>query len=155
MRSFQKRIHRLTLRIQDKVSDLHKRVAHDLFEHADVILLPKFETQSMSKKISRKIGTKSVRAMLSLKHYQFQQMMIWHAKKHGKSLIICNEAWTSKTASWTGEIHKGLGSSKIIKSQGKIVSRDINGARGILLRALSKGLAPFTATSSKCVAVVE
>ena len=154
MRSFQKRIHRLTLRIQDKVDDLHRRIAHDLFEHADVVLLPKFETQPMSAKLKRKINAKSVRAMLGLKHYQFQQTMIWHAKKHGKSLIVCNEAWTSKTASWTGELHKGLGSSKIIKSQGKVVSRDINGARGVLLRALTKGLAPFTAISDKNVAIV-
>jgi len=154
IRSFQKRIHRLTLSIQDKVSDLHRRVAHDLFEHADVVLLPTFDTQSISAKQKRKINAKSVRAMLGLKHYQFQQMMLWHAKKHGKSLILCNEAWTSKTASWNGEIHKGLGGSKIIKSQGKIVSRDINGARGILLRALSKGLAPFTSIRDKNVSIV-
>ncbi|MFN6160632.1 MAG: RNA-guided endonuclease TnpB family protein, partial [Dolichospermum sp.] len=48
------------------------------------------------------------------------------------------EAYTSKTVSWTGEIINNLGGSKIIKSRldGRIMNRDLNGARGIYLRAL-------------------
>ncbi|MFM6265155.1 MAG: RNA-guided endonuclease TnpB family protein, partial [Dolichospermum sp.] len=46
--------------------------------------------------------------------------------------------YTSKTVSWTGEIINNLGGSKIIKSRlgGRIMNRDLNGARGIYLRAL-------------------
>jgi putative resolvase len=48
-----------------------------------------------------------------------------------------NEAYTSKTVSWTGEMVK-IGGSKIIKSPttGETMDRDLNGARGIFLRAL-------------------
>jgi putative transposase len=49
-------------------------------------------------------------------------------------LDVC-EAYTSKTASWTGEI-KQIGGAKIIKSGGLVVDRDLNGARGIVLRVL-------------------
>jgi putative transposase len=49
-------------------------------------------------------------------------------------LDVC-EAYTSKTASWTGEI-KQIGGAKIIKSGGLVVDRDLNGARGIYLRVL-------------------
>jgi hypothetical protein len=45
------------------------------------------------------------------------------------------EAYTSKTASWTGEVVK-IGSKKVITSDGIKVDRDLNAARGILLRAL-------------------
>ena len=45
------------------------------------------------------------------------------------------EAYTSKTASWTGEI-VNIGSAKVIRSNGIEMERDENGARGIFLRAL-------------------
>ncbi|MEH2371533.1 zinc ribbon domain-containing protein [Nostoc sp.] len=52
--------------------------------------------------------------------------------------IDVNEAYTSKTCSWTGEIIKNLGGSKTIKSPstGQKMDRDLNGAREIFLRAL-------------------
>jgi putative transposase len=46
-----------------------------------------------------------------------------------------NEAYTSKTNSWTGEI-MNVGSREWITVDGLKINRDINGARGILLRAL-------------------
>jgi transposase len=54
------------------------------------------------------------------------------------TVIEVNEAYTSKTVSWTGEIVKNLGGRKWIKSPGtgELMDRDINGARGIMLRAL-------------------
>ena len=53
-------------------------------------------------------------------------------------MIDCNEAYTSKTVSWTGEIINNLGGAKIIKSNSTQLKmdRDLNGARGIFLRAL-------------------
>lgn len=56
-------------------------------------------------------------------------------QEHGKTLVRVCEAYTSKTASWTGELCN-VGSSKTIRSEGVVVDRDINGARGIFLRAL-------------------
>ncbi|MDB9447700.1 hypothetical protein PN447_15540 [Anabaena sp. CS-542/02] len=50
-----------------------------------------------------------------------------------------NEAYTSKTVSWTGEIIPNLGGANFVKSPSDglvVMSRDINGARGIFLRAL-------------------
>ncbi len=45
---------------------------------------------------------------------------------------------TLKTVSWTGEIVKNLGGARVIKSAltGLKMNRDLNGARGIFLRAL-------------------
>jgi len=77
--------------------------------------------------------------MLGLKHYQFKVLLKWMCKKYGKTLIDVNEAWTSKTASWRGEVVADLGGRNRMRSQNKVVDRDINGARGILIRALSMG----------------
>ena len=51
--------------------------------------------------------------------------------------MLVNEACTSKTCSWNGEIIPNLGDRRVVAgSDGVQVNRDINGARGIFPRAL-------------------
>ena len=135
-RHYQKKIDRLTIRARNLIDDLHRRVAYDLVKSFDVILLPSFETKDMSSTEDRKIRTKTVRSMLGLAHYRFKLKLEWMCRKYGKRLVIGNEAYTSKTRSWDGVIETNLGGGKTI-SDGEIrVDRDVNGARGFLLRAL-------------------
>ena len=55
----------------------------------------------------------------------------------GKQVLLVNEAYTSKTCSWSGEVIDNLGGRReIAGSDGVRLDRDINGARGIFLRAL-------------------
>jgi len=52
-------------------------------------------------------------------------------------VIEVSEAYTSKTCSYCGKMHK-IGSKKRMKcSCGADIDRDLNGARGIFLRALA------------------
>ncbi|WP_242046244.1 MULTISPECIES: transposase [Calothrix] len=76
--------------------------------------------------------------MLTLSHYRFKQFLKHKAFENNKLVIDVNEAYTSKTVSWTGEIIHNLGGGKFIKSltDGRVMPRDLNGARGIFLRAL-------------------
>ncbi|MDH6097559.1 transposase [Anabaenopsis sp. FSS-46] len=92
----------------------------------------------MSQKAKRRIRSKSVRQMLTLSHYRFKQFLKHKAFETNKVVMDVNEAYTSKTVSWTGEIIPNLGGAKFVKSpsDGRVMSRDINGARGIFLRAL-------------------
>jgi putative transposase len=90
--------------------------------------------------------------MLTLSHYKFLQRLKYKAKQRNKTVLVVNEAYTSKTVSWTGEINHKLGGAKTIKStiDGQIMDRDINGARGIFLRAL--GDTPILRDSlSECI----
>ena len=137
-RRFKKAANRIRAKIKNLVSELHQKSAKFLVDNFDVILLPTFETSQMAKKGKRRIRSKSVRQMLTLSHYQFKQFIKHKAFEHNKVVLDVNEAYTSKTVSWTGEIVKNLGGSKIIKSPstGKTMDRDLNGARGIFLRAL-------------------
>jgi putative transposase len=129
---------RLRGKIKNLVSELQKKTARFLVNNFDIILLPAFETSQMSKKAKRRIRSKSVRQMLTLSHYKFKQFLKHKAFENCKLVIDVNEAYTSKTVSWTGEIVHNLGGAKVIKSKltGLSMSRDLNGARGIFLRAV-------------------
>ena len=134
---------RMRARIRDLVDELHHKVALFFVKNFDIILLPTFETKDMVSRARRRIGRKSVRSMLTFSHYRFKSFLKHKAFEHGKLVIDTNEAWTSKTVSWTGETVDRLGGAKKIRSlkTGDVMDRDYNGARGIFLRAL--GDEPF------------
>lgn len=137
-RRWKKAADRLRAKIKHMVKELHHKTARFLVDNFDVILLPSFESAQMVSKSRRKIRSKTVRQMLTLSHYQFKKHLEWKAWEFGKvALTDINEAYTSKTVSWTGEVVK-IGGSRTIKSKidGNQMNRDLNGARGIFLRAL-------------------
>lgn len=76
--------------------------------------------------------------MLTLSHYEFKNFLKWKAWESSKLVLDCNEAFTSKTVSWTGEIVQNLGGARLVKSvaTGLKMDRDLNGVRGIFLRAM-------------------
>ena len=127
---------RLKVKIQNLVKELHHKTAKFLTSNFDVILLPSFDTSRMVCKSRRRIRSKTVRQMLSLCHYKFKEFIKWKAWESGKiALTDINEAYTSKTVSWTGEV-KNIGSARVIRSfDGSAMDRDLNSARGIFLRA--------------------
>ena len=137
-RRMRKAARRMVIKIQNLISELHHKTARFLVDNFDVILLPTFETSQMSKKeeIGR-FGQKTVRNMLTFAHYRFKEFLRFKAQETGKMVVDVCEAYTSKTVSWTGEV-LNIGGSKKIKSKvdGQVMDRDINGARGIFLRAL-------------------
>ena len=126
---------RLRWTIRDLVDEMQFQAIRFLLNRFDLILLPTFETQAMSVKSRRKLRAKSVSAMLGYAFFRFGQRLESAAKQAGKAVLRVNEAYTSKTASWTGEL-KQIGGAKTITSGGVTVDRDHNGARGIFLRAL-------------------
>lgn len=131
--NLQRSIWKLSNRISDLVDDLHRRVAYDLVTRYDVILLPTFATSQMVSKDGRKIRRKTVRAMQRLRFHDFAKHVTWMCRKYGKTILRVNESYTSKTDSRSGEV-KQIGGAKTING----LDRDVNGARGILLRALSR-----------------
>jgi len=136
-RRLKKAADRLRLRIRHLIDEMHHKIARFLVDNFDVILLPTFDVSQMVVKSTRKIRSKSVRQMLSWAHYRFEMFLKHKAFETGKVVFDCNEAYTSKTVSWTGEIISNLGGKKvIIGGDGFRMDRDINGARGIFLRAL-------------------
>lgn len=135
-RNFHRAINRVRNRIKDLVKEMHHKVALFLVKNFDIILLPKFETQEMVTKNSRKLNSKSARNMMTLSFYKFSVILKDKAKKYKKEVLDVTEEYTSKTVSWNGEIKEKLGSARWIKSGEIVMDRDYNGARGIMLKWL-------------------
>lgn len=139
MKYFKRKLNKLKARRNNLINDLHKQVAYDIVMNNDVILLPSFNTSNMVSKGEngrRKLRKKTIRAMLNLSHYKFKVYLNYLAMKYGKTVIEVNEAYTSKT--FAGKIFTIGSKEKFKTTLGKIIDRDINGARNILIRFLTK-----------------
>ncbi|MGI2029854.1 hypothetical protein [Endozoicomonas acroporae] len=72
-----------------------------------------------------------------------QKQKIWQTcRRLQRSLHI------KKTRSWDGSIDDRLGASKVIKGNGFTVDRDINGARNIFIKNLTRQLEPEIITTN-------
>ena len=135
----QHRFYKVKCKKDDIVRDYHHRLAFELVSNYDVIFLPTFETKGMVRRCKgRTIRRNTCRQMLDLCHYKFKLLLKWYAKKYGKHMVDCCEAYTTKTLSWSGKVLNNVGGSKTVSDNTYTVDRDINAARGILIKALNK-----------------
>ncbi|RHZ87106.1 hypothetical protein Glove_40g20 [Diversispora epigaea] len=135
-----KAISRIFRRIKNLRNELHKKTINHLVKNYDVVIILEFNVSNMVRRETRKINSKTVRRMLTWSHYSFRQRLKHKAEEIGMKMIIQNEAYTSKTCSACGNI-QNIGGRKVYKCKGcnVVMDRDVNGARGIFLRALLDG----------------
>ena len=134
-RNLYRHIGRLRQKIHFMVDELHWKTINFLVRNFKVIILPTFDTSEMVSKIGRKINKTVVRAMQSYRFFEFGMRLANKCAEYGVKLIRSNEAYTSKTNSFNGEVFN-VGSRKCFKYDGIKIDRDINGARNIMLRAM-------------------
>jgi len=133
-------------RVRNLIDECHKKVVKFLVANYSVILLPSFETQQMVVRNQRKINSKTARAMITWSHYRFKQRLLFKRQEYPWcKVVVCDEAYTSKTCGQCGKLHHALGGSKVFTcpSCGLQVDRDAHAARNILLKNAS--LFGFTA----------
>ena len=131
---------RIQEKIRNLVDELHKKLALFLCRNYKVILLPKFDVSQMMKRFHRRISRKTVRQMVTWAHFRFRKRLLWKQQFFSKcKVIICDEAYTSKTCGKCGFIHQKLGGAKEFKCPQCQYhgDRDIHAARNILLRYLT------------------
>ena len=87
---------RMTVRIQNLINELHHKTARYLVDNFDVILLPDFKTSGMVTRSQRRIRSKTVRNLLSFAHHRFRNFLRHKASENGRTVLIVNEAYTSK-----------------------------------------------------------
>ena len=132
-RNLRKACARLRWKIYNMIEDLHKKTARFLVTMFDTVFIPKFETSKMVTKLESKVA----RNMLTFAHYRFKEFLKFKAEEFSCKVVEVSEAYTSKTCSFCGTI-QNIGSKSVMKCKcGMEVDRDINGARGIFLRALT------------------
>lgn len=138
--SLQRAAQRVRLKIRNLIDDVHKKLCKWLCENYRVVLIPKFETSRMVRRGHRKLNSKSARAMATWAHYRFRQRLLQKSSIYtGMSVVVCDEAYTSKTCGRCGELNTRLGGSKVFKcaSCGAEFDRDVNGVRNILLHYMT------------------
>lgn len=137
---------RIREKIKNLVKDLHNKVSSFLVNNYKVIFLPTFETGQMVIKQQRKIRSKTARNMLTWSHFRFAQHLTQMAARNNCLVVRCNESYTSKTCPQCGTIHENLGGSKTFKCPACSykASRDANGARNIMIRALQATAITFS-----------
>jgi len=137
------RLRRAELRMHQKVrnlvDELHRKLARWLCAEFRVVLLPRFATQQMVVRGTRRIRSKTARALCTWSHCRFRQRLLDVAWEYpGCCVQLVGEAFTSKTCGACGAQHARLGGSKVFRCPaagcGRVADRDGNGARNILLR---------------------
>lgn len=131
----------IMFRLSSKIDDLHRKLCKWLCTNFRVILLPKYSTKRKTQKVGRKIGTSTVRNMLSMRHYQFEQRLQSKAMYYPHcKVIMCDEEYTTKTCGQCGALND-VGSNETFRCahcDALPADRDGHAARNILLRYMSK-----------------
>ena len=134
---------KLQQRVKDLVTEIHNKTIQFLIGNFDLIILPWFHSQSMSKRLGRKLHNKGVRSMLTWCHYGLREKLKSKCEiTLGKKLVVLkSEAYTSKTCTYCGSEDTKLGSKKVFSCKAcyaGATDRDVHAARNMLLRAYSK-----------------
>ena len=134
-KNIKKQLRKLRTKIRNKVHNLHHQTANILCKKFKVILLPEFGTKDMMSN-DKDLRASTKNGLKALSHYKFRQILKHKAEQRGVQLIICEEAWTSKTCSRCGWINESLKGQEIFKckSCGHKADRDENAARNILIK---------------------
>jgi putative transposase len=132
---------KINKKITNKVKDLHYKAAKFLSDYKTVIL-PTFKVSKLAAGLPAKVNRK----LYALSHFSFKLRLVNKTSEYRNKIIICNEAYTSKTCTKCGVINEKLGSSKVFQCISCHISRDrdYNGARNIFLRVLTQETVPFS-----------
>ena len=143
-RILDKKIHQLKKKIANKQKELHWKTSSWLCKDYKQIVVPHFESKSMSSVTNRNIKTKTVRQMSVLAHARFLERLKAKAEETGTELVVVDEKYTTMTCGYCGVRNKEVGSQKEWKcpSCNWHHQRDINAARNILFKILKSEIQP-------------
>ena len=127
----------LTKRHEKKINiidDLHWKTINDLLKNNDIIFYGDIKSHDIIKKSSNK---NLKRSFNDLKFYKFKERLKYKAEVENKLVVITNEAYTTKTCSFCGNIYDPK-NNKIYTcfTCNKIFDRDVNAAKNILMKGL-------------------
>lgn len=136
LKNIKRKIRKHFKKIRDVVFNLHNQVISFQTSTYKSIILPEFGTSKMKRGY---LTATTKRQMDLLSFYKFTQKMKLACHKKNVNLYTnCDESYTTKTCTNCGYLNN-VGDKKIITCESckLTISRDINGARNILLKHLS------------------
>ena len=125
------RIFFLNNKYKNLITEIHNKTCVFIYKNYNNVLISNI---SNIKSKSRPNN----RCLLGWSHGKFIERLTYHMHKHGKKINIITEEYTSKTCGRCGWLNNNLSNKDTFKcrSCGLHISRDINGARNILLKHL-------------------
>ena len=88
---------RLRKRVFYLKKELHHQTANFIAKKYDLVLMPKLDTGKLSQKQTRRLRTKTVRAMLNAGHSTFFKCIKEKCWEHGSKFLHVKEDYTSQT----------------------------------------------------------
>lgn len=136
--NLKRRVAWLITKVRRKIEDLHWQTCAFLVKNFRVILLPEFRVSQMVPKDRN--PCKALRKdLLTLNHGAFRERMKFKCQEYQRQLILTQEPYTSKTCGLCGKINHNLGKDPVFTCPcGLETDRDLNGARNILIRYLTR-----------------
>jgi len=135
---------KLQERIVRLVDDAHHHLANFLCDNFEVVLIPRFATSQMVRRVGRRIGRNTARQLQTWAHYRFLQCLLYTAKRKGTTVTIVSEAYTTQCCPCCGTLHKKIGGAKVFRCPNAdcrhAADRDTHGAMNIFLRFLTENL---------------
>ena len=129
--NIRKRIKVLRSKSNNKIYDLHHKVAKDVIENSDVVLIGDMSAKEVTSKNNNL--TKNIKNnLLSLRHFSFRQLLKHKCEKHGRLFFEINEKNSTKQCFNCGSFN--FTNSRIYKCKncGNIDHRDINPCKNML-----------------------
>jgi transposase len=122
-------------KIKNCISEMHRKTVNFLCSKYSTIILPRFATKGMVKRLNRKIGKKATKTMILLSHYKFRMLLQAKAEEKGVKVILGSEYKSSMTCTNCFWENRSLGRSReySCKSCGVRYHRDVGAARNILM----------------------
>ncbi len=120
-------------KIQNKIEDLHKKVANYLLKNYETINIGKVSISNTVSKLTGNIKAITKRRLLRMSHYKFREYLKLNSLKYGNTINEIDEYLTSKTCHNCKNIKGDLGSNKVydyLKCKIKL-DRDVNASINI------------------------
>jgi putative transposase len=120
---------------------MHKKTVKYICENYTDIIIPKFGTKQIAKKMKLAGMKKQARKTYELAHCEFLERLKTKVNTYeNRRLFVVTEHYTSKTCGNCGLLNKKLGLDRIFKCNfcDYEKDRDINAARNIFIKAISE-----------------
>lgn len=121
------------------VNELHWKVINDVLMRNDYIFYGNIKSHDIVRNgVIKKLNTD----LNDLKLYKFKKRLLYKADVRNKQVFVINEAYTTQTCSFCGNMYKP-GCSEIYKCSSckRNIGRDVNAAKNILMKGIITCLA--------------
>jgi putative transposase len=135
-----KELTKLRIHTKNKIKDLHSKTIKYVCENYDNIVIPKFGSTQIAKKMRRAGMKKQASKTMQLCHCEFLDKLKTKVKIYkNHKLFVVKECHTSQTCGNCGLLNKNVGRKRTFKCNycDYEKDRDINATRNIFLRAIS------------------